>query len=251
MNPNEILTMDRGDGTALALRRQPGRTPTFVWLGGFMSDMEGTKAEALAGWARQTGQALLRFDYAGHGRSGGQFADQTIGAWRDDALAVIRAETDGPLVLVGSSMGAWIALLAAPLLEGRVQALLLIAPAVDFTEMLLRPRLPPEALAAIAAHGRWAQPSAYGDAPQVITRQLLDEGRAHLLMDGAVPFAGPIRILQGQIDPDVPWRHALELVEKLESRDVEITLIKDGDHRLSRPRDLALLTGLADRLSKA
>ncbi|MGE0044517.1 MAG: alpha/beta hydrolase [Hyphomonadaceae bacterium] len=249
MKGEESGTVERR-GIALAYKRLEGAGPTLVWLGGFMSDMEGTKAQALADWAAARGQAFLRFDYAGHGRSGGAFAEQTIGAWADDALAVIEAKSEGPLILVGSSMGAWIALLAAQRLT-RVSALLLIAPAVDFTERLLWARLPAEVRQTILKEGRWERPSAYGETPYPITKALVEEGRDHLLMDAPIPFAGRVIILQGQADPDVPWAHAMAVAEKLTAADVEITLIKDGDHRLSRPRDLALLTAAAGRLSKA
>jgi hypothetical protein len=234
-------TLNRPNTAPLAYRRHAGRAPVVVWLGGFRSDMTGTKAQALSDWAAQAGQAFVRFDYRGHGASGGAFEDFAIGDWAADALAVIDSLTEGPLVLVGSSMGAWIALLAARARAQRVSALTLIAPATDFTEALMRPSLPPEALAAMAAHGRWERPSAYGDGPYVFTQRLLDEGRNHLLLESGVPFTGPVRILQGQEDADVPWRHALRTADAIASRDVTVTLIKDGDHRLSRPQDIAML----------
>lgn len=237
-------------GRLLAYHAIVGRGPTLAWLSGFNSDMTGTKAQALAAWSRQADQALLRFDYSGHGRSSGVFEDGTIGAWLEDSLAVLDFLTTGPLVLVGSSMGAWLSLLAAQARPERVKGLLLIAPAVDFTKRLMGPALPAEARAALAGAGRWAMPSSYG-APTIITQALLDDGDRHSLMPGPIPFQGPVRILQGQKDPDVPWRHALDTAEAIGSADVQTTLIKDGDHRLSRPQDIALLERTAAQLCAA
>lgn len=236
-------------GVRLAFERQSGAQPAFVWLGGFKSDMAGTKAQALADWARGQGQAFIRFDYSGHGRSGGRFEDGTISRWLDDALAVIDAQTEGPLVLVGSSMGAWIALLAARRRPERVAGLLLIAPAVDFTERLLWGSLPEEARRQIAQTGRWQRPSAYDPEPYVISRGLIEDGRTHLLMDGPIAFAGPVRILQGGVDPDVPEAHARALAARILSSDLRFDLIADGDHRLSRPQDLQRLVATAAALA--
>lgn len=232
----------RPDGERLAWRRVSGAGPTVVWLGGFRSDMAGTKAQALAEWAAAAGRAYLRFDYLGHGESSGDFAAKgTITRWREDALAVLDELTDGPVVLVGSSMGGWIACLAAMARPGRVRAMALIAPAPDFTETLMAPGIPPEGHAALAADGVWLRPSLYGD-PYPITRNLLEDGaRWSILGSEPVPIDVPVRILQGGDDPDVPWRHALELALQLKSRDVVFSLIKDGDHRLSRPQDIARL----------
>lgn len=241
--------MDRGDGVKLAFERVSGIGPTMVWLSGFKSDMGGTKAEALARWARDCGRNFLRLDYSGHGRSQGAFEDGTIGRWRDDALAVIDAQSAGPLVLVGSSMGGWMALLVALARPERVQSLLLLAPAPDFTETLMWARFSDTIRAEIMETGRWLRPSAYDPEPYPITRRLIEEGRRHLLMDKPIPFHGRVRILQGMQDPDVPWQHALKLVAALESADVEIDLLKDGDHRLSRPQDLARLLAAAEQMS--
>lgn len=232
----------RPDGERLAWRRVSGAGPTVVWLGGFRSDMAGTKAQALAEWAAAAGRAYLRFDYLGHGESSGDFAAKgTITRWREDALAVLDELTDGPVVLVGSSMGGWIACLAAMARPGRVRAMALIAPAPDFTETLMAPGIPPEGHAALAADGVWLRPSLYGD-PYPITRNLLEDGaRWSILGSEPVPIDVPVRILQGGDDPDVPWRHALGLALQLKSRDVVFSLIKDGDHRLSRPQDIARL----------
>lgn len=233
-------TLDRGDGVSLAWRRTPGRGPGVVFLGGFNSDMTGSKAEFLAGWCEARGTPFLRFDYSGHGSSGGRFEDGTIGRWAEDAACVIAAQTDGPQVLVGSSMGGWIALLLAA--RGRVQARALvgIAPAPDFTEDLMWAEFAPEVREAIERDGVWHRPSEYG-APYPITRALIEDGRRHLLLRGPLPLQVPVRILQGQQDPDVPWQHALRIANALTGPDVRVHLIKDGDHRLSRPQDLALL----------
>ncbi len=213
--------------------------------------MTGTKAQALSTWAQQRGQAMLRFDYSGHGQSDGQFEDGTISAWLEDTLAAIDALTEGPLVLVGSSMGGWLSLLAARARPERVAALLLIAPATDFVTRLMIPSLPDAAKAALARDGHWAMPSAYAAAATILTQQLLDDGALHCLLPGPIAFGGPVRILQGQEDPDVPWRHALDTAAAIASPDVRITLVKDGDHRLSRPDDIALLLQEADQLCAA
>ena len=231
-------TIDRGDGVRLAWRRIPGRGVGVVFLGGFNSDMTGTKAEFLAGWCEARGAPFLRFDYSGHGTSGGRFVDGTIGRWAEDAACVIDALAPGPQVLVGSSMGGWIALLLARRRAPR--ALVGIAPAPDFTEDLMWAEFPPEVREAIERDGIWQRPSEYG-APYPITRALIEDGRHHLLLRGPLPVDVPLRILQGQRDADVPWRHALRIAEAVTGADVRIHLIKDGDHRLSRPEDLALL----------
>ena len=227
----------------IALRRRAGDGPGLVWLGGFRSDMLATKAEALDGWAAEHGRAFLRFDYSGHGESGGRFEDGTISAWLEDSLAAI-ATTQGPQVLVGSSMGGWLALLAARRLAaaGRPPAgLVLLAPAVDFTQALMWPSLSAEAQRAIEEQGVYQRPSDYSPEPVPITRALIDDGRRHLLLGGAIRSHAPVHILQGMRDPDVPWRHAMILVEHLAEDPVVVTLVKDGDHRLSRPQDIARL----------
>lgn len=230
------------------LRRHavPGNAqPGLVWLPGFMSDMASTKASALDGWAAGQGRALLRFDYSGHGVSGGRFEDGTISLWLEEALALVRAQSRGPQVLVGSSMGGWLALLLARALAkageaARLHALVLIAPAVDFTQQLIEPKLTPEIARQIETTGQWLRPSAYG-APYPITRGLLHDGRLHNLFGTVLRSHCPVHILQGMQDPDVPWQHAMQLVEHLASDPVVISLIRDGDHRLSRPEDIAML----------
>jgi pimeloyl-ACP methyl ester carboxylesterase len=235
------------DGVRLAYRRIEGKGPTVVWLGGFRSDMIGAKAEALAAWARRRGRAFLRFDYFGHGESEGAFEEGTIGRWRGDALLMIDRLTDGPLVLVGSSMGGWLACLVAAARPERVKALALVAPAADFTSALMEPGMDPEARHEMARTGVWLRPSDYGD-PYPITKRLIEEGRAWSVLDSRIAFDGPVRILQGQEDPDVPWRHALRLADNIASPDVVFTLVKDGDHRLSRPQDLKRLQAAVQEL---
>jgi pimeloyl-ACP methyl ester carboxylesterase len=241
-------SLDRPDGERLAWRRVAGAGPTVVWLGGYRSDMTGTKAEALAEWAAANDRGYLRFDYFAHGESSGDFVEGTITRWREDALAVIDELTEGPLVLVGSSMGGWIACLAAMARPERIHAMVLIAPAPDFTSKLMPTRFPPEALQAIRETGVWLQPSDYGD-PNPITRALLEDGARWSILPGPVPIEARVRILQGGEDPDVPWRHALELAQALKSEDVVFTLIKDGDHRLSRAQDLARLVAAVEEIA--
>ena len=240
--------LERPDGERLAWRRVAGRGPTVVWLGGFRSDMAGTKAQALADWALAQGRGYLRFDYFGHGESSGDFAKGTITRWREDALAVLEELVEGPAVLVGSSMGGWIACLAALAHPAQAQALVLVAPAADFTSKLMAPEIPPEGLADLAAAGVWRRPSLYGD-PYPITRNLLDDGARWSILDAEVPIEAPVRVLQGGEDPDVPWRHALALAQAIQSRDLVFTLIKDGDHRLSRPQDIRRLIAAVEEVS--
>ena len=243
--------LDRGDGQQVAWRRVAGRGPTVVWLGGFMSDMAGTKAQALADRALAEGRAFLRFDYLGHGESSGAFRDGTISRWRADAIAAIEALTEGPLVLVGSSMGGWISCLVAAVMPERLHAMVLIAPAADFTEALMKPGLPPEAHDALARDGEWIRPSLYEPTGYPITRTLLEDGARWTILGAPVPIDVPVRILQGREDPDVPWLHALELANAIRSEDVVFTLIKDGDHRLSRDQDIARLLGTVEEVLSA
>ncbi len=238
------------DGVRLAVERGAGASPTFVWLGGFKSDMAGTKAESLARWAEARGQGFVRFDYFGHGQSDGRFEDGTISRWLSDMLAVIDQLTEGPLVLVGSSMGGWLALLAARARPKRVAGLLLIAPAADFTERLMWAGMSAAERAAIFMEGRIEEPSQYSPEPNIITRALIEDGRKHLLMDQPYPFAGPVRILQGGADPDVPLAHVEELSRLIKSEALTFDLIPDGDHRLSRPADLERLLAHAEALAR-
>lgn len=231
----------------LAWSRLPGRQPGVVFLPGFRSDMEGSKAIALRDHCAATGRALLRFDYGGHGTSAGRFEDGTIGQWAADAIAVLDALTEGPQLLVGSSMGGWIALLVARARPARVAGLIGLAPAPDFTTELMWPAFNPSQRAEIMENGVLHLPSQYGE-PTPITRALIEDGPRHNLLGAPIPLRCPVRILQGMRDPDVPWRHALRLVDALEGDDVRLHLIKDGDHRLSRPEDLALLTQTLDQM---
>jgi len=232
--------IDRGDGVALAWDKIEGAGPTVVFLPGFRSDMTGDKATGLAAFAASRGQAMLRFDYSGHGASGGDFLDGTIGRWAADALAAIDRLTTGDLLLVGSSMGGWIALLTAIARPERVKALVGIAAAPDFTERLMWESMAPAERERLMAAGVLYVPSQYGT-PTPITKRLIEDGRDHLVLTGQIPFTGAVRLLHGQADPDVPWELALRIAERIATEDVEVVLVKDGDHRLSRPRDLALL----------
>lgn len=233
--------LDRGDGVELAWAKSEGRAPTIVFLPGYRSDMTGDKATALAAFCAEQGRAMLRFDYSGHGSSGGRFETGTIGIWTADALAVIDRMAEGPLILVGSSMGGWIALLCALARQHRVAALVGIAAAPDFTEVLMWQALNFDQRARIMDRGIIHVASRYGD-PTPITRALIEDGRNHLLLAAPIPLHCPVRLLHGQADPDVPWEIALRIAEQVESADAQVTLVKDGDHRLSRPQDLALLT---------
>jgi pimeloyl-ACP methyl ester carboxylesterase len=239
--------LDRGDGIELAWARTEGAGPAIVFLPGFRSDMTGDKASSLAAFAAERGHAMLRFDYSGHGNSGGAFLDGTIGTWARDVLVVIDQLTEGKLILVGSSMGGWLALLTARARPGRIAALVGIAAAPDFTEALMWEAMTFEERATLMREGVLMVPSRYGD-PYPVTRALIEDGRQHLLLGAPIALDCPVRLLQGQADPDVPWEMALRVAERLTAADVRVTLIKDGDHRLSRPQDLALLRRTLDGL---
>ena len=249
MNDNGLKFLDIGTGgehRRIAVRVQAGATPGLFWLSGYKSDIKGTKAEALACWAAQTGRACVRFDYSGHGESGGRFEDGAVTRWLEETLAIIRAQSEGPQILVGSSMGGYLALLLARELErageiARLAGMVLIAPAVDFTEALIWERASEDARRAITDDGAWKRASAYSPEPYVYTRGLIEDGRSHLLLGGIVRSHCPVRILQGMRDQDVPFRHALTLIEHMADESVTLTLVRDGEHRLSRPEDLALL----------
>ena len=228
----------RPEGRDLAFRRLPGRGPTIVWLGGFASDMSGTKAQVLADWATAEGRAFLRFDYSGHGESRGRFADGTITHWREDALAVLDELVEGPALLVGSSMGGWIACLLALARPERTAGLVLIAPALDFTEKLIWPALGAAERRQILERGAWTRPSPYEAEGIPITRALIEDGARWSILPGPLAITAPVRVLQGGRDEDVPWVHALEVFHAIRSEAAVFTLIKDGDHRLSRPQDL-------------
>jgi pimeloyl-ACP methyl ester carboxylesterase len=235
-----IGRLHRHDGLHIAWDRLEGHAPTVVFLPGFRSDMNGDKATCLAAFCAHRGQAMLRFDYSGHGASDGAFEEGTIGNWTEDALAAIDALTEGDLVLVGSSMGGWIALLVALARSARVAGLIGIAAAPDFTETLMWNAMTPAERAALQRDGVLHVESQYGE-PLAITRTLIEDGRNHLLLKGPIGVECPVRLLHGQRDPDVPWETALRIAERVRSDDVRVTLVKDGDHRLSRPQDLDLL----------
>jgi pimeloyl-ACP methyl ester carboxylesterase len=229
---------------SIAVRARPGGAPGLFWLGGFNSDMQGTKAIALDAWAAEHRRACVRFDYSGHGESGGAFIDGTIGRWLEESVAVFEQFCTGPQVVIGSSMGGWMALLLAREIASRpknratLAGLVLIAPAPDFTEQLMWNGFSPEIRQEIETKGVWLRPSQYGE-PYPITRALIEEGRNHLLLGSSINVGCPVRILQGAQDPDVPWQHAFALTNRLPSDDVVLTMIQDGDHRLSRPQDIA------------
>lgn len=233
-------TLVRDDGTRVAWLKRDGAGPGIVWLGGFKSEMTATKASALDRWAEAQGRAFVRFDYFGHGLSSGNFRDGTVTCWRDDAIAVLDRLTEGPQILVGSSMGGWLSLLVALARPERVAGILLIAPAPDFTEALLWCSFSPEVQRQIMEAGVWLRPSLYDPQPYPITRALIEDGRRHLLLGGPIAVRCPVRIIQGMEDLDVPWQHAMKLLPLL-GADAEITLVKAGDHRLSKPHEIALL----------
>jgi len=257
VSDEKVKTIEVGEGASrrtIAVRQRTGKGPGLIWLGGFKSDMKGTKAQALDQWAKDQGRACIRFDYSGHGESGGDFAVGTIGRWLEESCAVFENFCDGPYVAIGSSMGGWISLLLARALrekklrgKGSLAGLVLIAPAVDFTEVLMWQRFTPEIKKQIEATGSWQRPSEYSQEPYLITKELIEEGRKHLLLGGLIETGCPVRILQGVKDEDVPWEHAVALVSRLARDDVVLTLVKDGDHRLSRPEDIErLLAAVAE-----
>lgn len=236
-----IGTIPAPDGTPLAFRLLAGKAPGIVFLGGFHSDMMGTKAQHLAEWCAASGRAFLRFDYSGHGASGARFEDGTIGRWTNDAEAALTQLTEGRQILVGSSMGGWISLLLALRHPARLAALVGIAPAPDFTEDLMWAQFPEAVRQAITDHGQWTRPSAYGEA-YPITRALIEDGRRHLLLRTPIALEIPVRLLHGQADADVPWQHSLRIAEQITGQDVQVTLVKGGDHRMSSPAELLLLS---------
>ena len=242
MNPPDYL--ESAPGRRLAFRHRRGRGPTLVFLPGYMSDMEGGKATALDSWAQAKGRALLRFDYSGCGLSEGAFEAQTLDGWRDDVLAMID-RVEGPVVLVGSSMGGWLMLLAALARPERVEALVGIAAAPDFTDW----GFDEAQKRTLREEGRLEEPSPYGEAPYVTTRAFWESGEGLKLLHGAIATRCPVRLLHGLEDSDVPWQVSLRVLERLESADARATLVKGGDHRLSRPADIALLIETVERLA--
>ncbi len=254
MSENQVEMLRVGEAASardIAVLRRTGAGPGLFWLGGFASDMRGSKAEALDGFAATSGRAFTRFDYSGHGASGGAFAEGTISRWLEEARAVF-ATTEGPQVVVGSSMGGWLALLLAESLRttGRVAGLVLIAPAVDMTRALMFDEMTKAQKKELAEAGAVALPSDYSAAGYTITKALIDDGEAHLFGERLIETGCPVHILQGVEDSDVPWQHATALVSRLASDDVVLTLVKDGDHRLSRPEDLARMIAAVEGVTE-
>src|SRR6476469_6791931 len=245
---DSVRALARPNGHMVAHVKTEGRAPTVVFLGGFRSDMTGTKAMALEDWARRTGRAYLRVDYFGHGQSSGRFEDGTIGRWLDDSLAAVDGLTTGKLVLVGSSMGGWLSLLVALRRPERLAGLVLIAAAPDFTERMLLKGLSAEDRATLQREGRLVRPSQYSPEPSVFTWKLIEEGRNHLVLDKKLALPCPVRVLHGHSDPDVPWEYSLQIARHLEAPEVITTFVKGGDHRLSTPADIARLVATVEEL---
>jgi pimeloyl-ACP methyl ester carboxylesterase len=234
------------EGTSIAVRHRQGKAPGLVWLGGYKSDMNGTKAETLDAWAASSGHEFTRHDYSGHGESGGRFEDGTISRWLGESLEVFRAFTHDRQVLIGSSMGGWIALrMIQELRKGgegdRIAGLVLIAPAPDFTIELIEPQLTDELRRDLEAKGYIEERSEYSPEPNIYTRALMEDGRKNRVLEGIIETHCPVHVLQGMADPDVPYGHALKLLDHLPADDVTLSLVRDGDHRLSRPQDLDML----------
>lgn len=247
METGEVAGTLHLNEVAIAYRHRKGRTPGLMWLGGYRSDMTGTKAEALADFAQDRSLQFTRHDYSGHGASGGAFRDGTISTWLAQSIAVLDQVTEGPQILIGSSMGGWIALRMVQELnkrgdKGRIAGLLLIAPAPDFTAELMQPQLTKKQKQQIVEQGYLEEVSQYSTEPNIYTRALFEDGEANRVLTGTIDTHCPVTILQGMQDPDVPHSHALKLVEHLPADNVTLSLIPDGDHRLSRPQDLDLIT---------
>lgn len=247
-------TLARDDGTTLAFHHWPASAkgsalPGVVFMGGFMSDMTGTKATRLETFCRARGQQFTRFDYRGHGQSSGAFRDGTIGLWSGDAMVILAEVTEGPQILVGSSMGGWVMLLAALRQPERVAGLIGIAAAPDFVVRMYE-AFSPEVRAALDRDGFISRPSEYSDEPYVITKALIDDGRSNLLLDRPIDVDLPVRLLHGMRDDAVPWELSLRVAERLSSHDVRVTFVKDGDHRLSTDQDLELLCSTVAELSE-
>jgi len=238
--------LSRADGATIAYHKIDGDGPGIVFLGGFRSDMTGTKALALEEHCRLENRAFVRFDYFAHGQSSGDFTEGTIGRWAEDAIYVLDEITDGKQILIGSSMGGWIMLLAALARPDRVAALIGIAAAPDFTETFMWQRYPEEVRETLQRDGIYFQPTPYKEGPYAITMKLIEDGRAHLLLTRAMDINCPVHLIQGMVDDAVPWRHALAITENLTSDRVTLTLVKDGDHRLSRDEDLGRLMRTLD-----
>ena len=247
----ETTRLENGASMRLAYHTRPGKSPTFLWAGGFRSDMNGTKAMALEAALTKDGFGFCRFDYSGHGESEGRFEDGTISQWLADLKTIVTTVIAGPVILIGSSMGGWLSLRLAETLrqekdaDSPVQAMLLIAPAPDFTQDLMWERFSDEIKASIETDGVYLQSSEYDPEPTPITKRLIEDGRNHLMLNRPLRFGCPVHIVQGMADPDVPYGHVLRLVDHMAEDEVRLTLVKDGDHRLSREQDLKLLCRLA------
>ena len=242
------------EGRRVAVLVREGSSPGLFWLGGFRSDMAGSKAEALDTWAASAGRAFVRLDYSGHGRSGGRFEDGTVSRWLEEAEAVFDAFAEGPQIVIGSSMGGWIALLLAKRLRergssDRLSGMVLIAPAVDMTKDLMWDEFDERARRALVETGVYLKPSAYSDEPYPITHALIQDGERHLLGHHPIEAGCPVHVIQGMQDDDVPWTHATALMERLAFDDAVLTLVRDGDHRLSRPEDLERLTRIVEGMT--
>lgn len=258
MSGPQLEQLSVGDGASarhVAVLDRDGKNPGLFWLSGYRSDMSGTKAAALDRWAQSAGQSYTRFDYSGHGRSGGKLEDCTISHWLEEAEAVLDAYTAGPQIVIGSSMGGWLALLLARRLRerslsDRLAGMILIAPALDMTKDLMADRFDDAARRALAENGFCAQPSAYSGEPYVITRTFLEDGERHLFGEQPIEAGCPVHVIQGMEDNDVPWRHATKLMERLAFDDAVLTLVRDGDHRLSRPEDIERLIRVVEEIVK-
>ena len=237
------------DGIVIAYHHNSGHAPGVLFCGGFRSDMNGGKATSLSAFCHNRGQQYTRFDYRGHGQSSGVFADSTVGDWLNDAVTILDSVTTGPQIVVGSSMGGWIAFLLARIRPNRIAAIVTIAPAVDMTQRALA-NLPNEAKRQLEENSVWMRPSEYEPDGYPITQKLLDEGAIHILLNDPIPFEGPVRILHGMQDDVVPWSLSLDILDALVSKDVEITFVKDGDHRMSEPDGIKRLINLVSAISK-
>jgi len=240
--------LSTSDGQTIAYHQTAGEGTGLIWLGGFKSDMEGAKVLTLESWAQEAGRPFTRFDYFGHGVSSGDFRNGTISRWRDDTLRILDEVAKGPQILIGSSMGGWIATLVALARPEQVRGIVFIAPAPDFTELLMWQTYSEEVKREILEKGEWLQPSEYGFDPYPITRDLIEDGRKNCVLHGPIDIKCPARILQGMRDPDVPWEHAVRFAKALATDDVAATLIKNGDHRLSDDQNLARLVDSVETL---
>lgn len=240
--------LDAADGVRLAYHLVEGKAPTVVFLGGFRSDMTGNKARAIDAWCRQRGQSFLRFDYQGHGASSGEFEQCTVGVWFNDALEVVDNLTTGPLVLVGSSMGGWIMSLVARARAQRIAGLVGVAVAPNFTSEIMWPAMTLESRNKIERDGVLLVPSQYDDEPYPITKKMIDDGANHDVLGSPVSVSCPVRLIHGLVDPDVPWEMSMKLANAISGNDVVVTLIKDGDHRLSKPHELDRMLDAIDEL---